>query len=36
VYVALGVDPERVEHDVFDGGHQWHGARTEAFLAGAW
>lgn len=36
VYVALGADPERVEHDVFDGGHRWHGARTEAFLAAPW
>lgn len=36
VYAALGVDPARVEHDVFAGGHRWHGARTEAFLATAW
>ena len=36
VYAALGADPDRVEHDVFEGGHRWHGARTEAFLAGPW
>ena len=32
VYDALGV-PERVEHDVFEGGHQWHGERAYDFLA---
>ncbi len=31
VYEALGV-ADRLEHDVFEGGHQWHGARVPDFL----
>jgi dienelactone hydrolase len=31
VYEALGV-PERLEHDVFEGGHRWHGDRAYPFL----
>jgi dienelactone hydrolase len=31
VYESLGV-PERVEHDVFDGGHEWHGVAAYRFL----
>jgi len=33
VYAALGADPDLVEHDVFEGGHRWHGARVGSFLA---
>lgn len=32
VYRALGV-PDRLEHDVFDGGHRWNGERAFSFLA---
>ncbi len=32
VYEALGA-PDALEHDVFVGGHEWHGERVEAFLA---
>jgi dienelactone hydrolase len=32
VYRALGV-PERLEHDVFEGGHRWNGERAYPFLA---
>ena len=32
VYDALGAD-ERLEHDVFDGGHRWNGERAYDFLA---
>ena len=34
VYDHLGVpdSPGRLEHDVFDGGHQWHGERAYPFL----
>ncbi len=31
VYDALGV-PERLEHDVFEGGHRWHGEHAYPFL----
>ena len=31
VYAHLGA-PAALEHDVFDGGHQWHGARAYRFL----
>jgi dienelactone hydrolase len=31
VYAALGV-PEGLEHDVFEGGHRWHGIRSHDFL----
>jgi dienelactone hydrolase len=31
VYAALGV-PDRLEHDVFAGGHEWHGAEAYPFL----
>jgi hypothetical protein len=31
VYESLGV-AERVEHDVFDGGHEWHGVVAYRFL----
>jgi len=31
VYDALGV-PERLEHDVFDGGHRWNGTLAYRFL----
>jgi dienelactone hydrolase len=33
VYAHLGAPPEAVVHDVFDGGHRWHGAETSSFLA---
>jgi dienelactone hydrolase len=32
VYEALGADPEAFVHDVFEGGHQWHGERAYPFL----
>jgi hypothetical protein len=32
VYEALGVEGDRIVHDVFDGGHQWHGVEAFAFL----
>jgi len=32
VYAHVGASPERVVHDVFDGGHQWHGTETSTFL----
>ena len=31
VYGTLGV-PERLEHDVFEGGHRWNGDRAYEFL----
>jgi hypothetical protein len=31
VYEAMGV-ADRVEHDVFEGGHKWHGVRAYPFL----
>jgi dienelactone hydrolase len=31
VYAHLGAD-DALEHDVFEGGHQWHGARAGPFL----
>jgi dienelactone hydrolase len=31
VYETLGV-PERLEHDVFEGGHRWNGVRAYPFL----
>lgn len=33
VYDALGSSPDAVEHDVFDGEHEWSGRRVEAFLS---
>lgn len=33
VYEVLGADPDVLVHDVFDGGHQWHGERAYQFLA---
>lgn len=35
VYDALGARPGSLVHDVFDGGHQWHGAVALPFLAWA-
>jgi dienelactone hydrolase len=32
VYAHLAAPPERVVHDVFDGGHRWHGTETSTFL----
>jgi dienelactone hydrolase len=32
VYQALGVEEDRLVHDVFDGGHQWHGVEAFTFL----
>jgi len=32
VYGSLGVDEDRIVHDVFDGGHQWHGVEALTFL----
>ena len=32
VYRSLGAD-DALEHDVFSGGHEWHGERVPAFLA---
>jgi dienelactone hydrolase len=32
VYEALGADPDRVVHDVFEGDHRWHGDDVGAFL----
>jgi dienelactone hydrolase len=32
VYAHLGAPPDAVVHDVFAGGHRWHGAETSAFL----
>jgi dienelactone hydrolase len=31
VFTALGVG-DRLEHDVFEGGHKWHGERAYPFL----
>jgi hypothetical protein len=31
VYGTLGV-PERLEHEVFEGGHRWNGVRAYGFL----
>ena len=31
VYAHLGA-PEAIVHDVFNGGHRWHGTETSAFL----
>ena len=33
VYEALGAEPERLVHDVFEGGHQWYGDTAYPFLA---
>lgn len=33
VYEALGADPDAFVHDVFEGGHQWHGELAYPFLA---
>jgi dienelactone hydrolase len=32
VYASLGADADRLVHDVFEGGHQWHGAAAYPFL----
>lgn len=32
VYRTLGAPDDALEHDVFDAGHQWHGARAYDFL----
>jgi dienelactone hydrolase len=32
VYRALGAGDDRLVHDVFDGGHQWHGEAAYRFL----
>ena len=32
VYRLLGADDDRLVHDVFDGGHQWHGEAAYPFL----
>jgi dienelactone hydrolase len=32
VYASLGADPDRLVHDVFEGGHQWHGVAAYPFL----
>jgi hypothetical protein len=32
VYTALGAPDGALVHDVFDGGHMWHGVETSAFL----
>jgi dienelactone hydrolase len=32
VYRSLGTDEDRIVHDVFDGGHQWHGVAALDFL----
>ena len=32
VYDALGSEPSRLEHHVFEGGHRWHGERAYPFL----
>ena len=32
VYEALGASDDQLVHDVFDGGHQWHGTRAYPFL----
>jgi dienelactone hydrolase len=32
VYEVLGADPDAFVHDVFEGGHQWHGEQVYPFL----
>jgi dienelactone hydrolase len=32
LYDALGAPQEALMHDVFDGGHEWHGAEVASFL----
>jgi dienelactone hydrolase len=32
VYESLGVGADRIEHDIFDGGHQWYGTTAYPFL----
>jgi len=32
VYEQLGAPVDAVVHDVFEGGHQWHGTEEAAFL----
>jgi len=32
VYEQLGADPDALVHDVFDGGHRWHGTLAYPFL----
>ncbi len=33
VYAALGAPDDVLVHDVFDGGHMWHGTQTSEFFA---
>lgn len=32
VYEQLGAPPDALVHDVFEGGHMWHGTKSPAFL----
>jgi dienelactone hydrolase len=32
VYASLGAEADRLVHDVFEGGHQWHGVAAYPFL----
>jgi dienelactone hydrolase len=32
VYAHVGAHPDAIVHDVFDGGHRWHGTETTTFL----
>jgi dienelactone hydrolase len=32
VYAHVGARPDAIVHDVFDGGHRWHGTETTTFL----
>ena len=32
VYESLGASGDRIVHDVFEGGHQWHGTTAFSFL----
>jgi dienelactone hydrolase len=32
VYAHVGARPDAIVHDVFDGGHRWHGTETITFL----
>jgi hypothetical protein len=33
VYRALGASDDALVHDVFDGGHRWHGTMASGFFA---
>jgi hypothetical protein len=33
VYRALGAPDDALVHDVFEGGHMWHGTMTSDFFA---